>query len=63
MVWSDVDGDGNAVVLAANRSSTKDWFGEPTAILHANVRAPQLLGHHCKQLYAGEDGQLARRDR
>jgi hypothetical protein len=63
MVWSDSDADGNPVVLAATRGSTDGWFGEPNPILHASARAPQLLGHDCKQLFTSEADQIARRER
>ena len=65
MVWIQRDADGNNNVVAANRDSTSDWFGDPVVILHAfSARAPQLLdGKRCDQLYVIVDNQLRRYQR
>lgn len=62
MVYAGADADGNPAVMAAQRSSTSEWFGTPTVLLPGTFSSAQLLGE-CKRLYTSDGTMLRQYDR
>ena len=62
MVFAGTDADGNPAVMAAQRGSTSEWFGEPTVLLPGAFVSAQLLGD-CKRLYTSDGSMLRQYDR
>lgn len=62
MVYPGFTETGDPVVLAAQRPSTSEAFGEPTAILSGMFSSAQLVGE-CARLYTTDGNMLRRYDR
>jgi hypothetical protein len=62
MVWPGTADDGMPAVLAAQRTTTAEWFGPPTVLRSGMYYNAQLLDD-CKRLYTTDSNMLEEYDR